>query len=115
TERKSCEKRVAIGSADADLSRLLSETRDIGCGLCPGPVAQSSAHSDDRRGRRASLGVSVEDVPGREGDALERGSVDVRARVRQSQADNGAFGVRIVNRRPLAGEIGEKNEPIGAG
>ncbi len=66
------------------------------------------------RGRRAGLGVSVEDVVGREGDALKESPVHIRARMRQSQTDDGAFRIRIVDRRPFAGEIGEKNKSVGA-
>ena len=88
------------------------ETSDVACAqtsfLVPPPAAKIVARLVP------DLGIGLEHVLRAAGDALEERAVDVAARMGQVEAEEHALGLRIVDRRPLAREVGQHHQPVRA-
>ena len=115
-DRERGEERIAIGGAD----RLLAD-RSAPCPRRPtSPATRRGSwcrrrRRDSLRGICAGLAIGLDDVVGAAGDAFEQRAIDVAAVVGEVEAEEHALGLRIVDRRPLAGEIGQHDQPLGAG
>ena len=94
---------------------ICGAARDVGGRLRPDAVLGAAADREEPARHLAGLAIGLDDVVGAAGDALEQGAVDVAARVGEVQAEEHALGMRIVDRRPLAGEIGQDDQALGAG
>jgi hypothetical protein len=74
---------------------------------------RAPAHGKHTGGRRARLAVGLGHMSGAMCDPLEQRAVHVRAGMRQVQPVEGALGVGVVDRRPLAREVGQEEEAPG--
>ena len=90
------------------------EPGEIGGRSQPDRVAGAAAHRQHADRRRARLGKGLERMRRAAGDPLQSRAIDMPAGVGEVQAEQAALGERVVDRRALAGEIGQHHQPLRA-
>ena len=109
------QQRNAEGRPLAGVERVDVATVDVGLDLPPEGIACPAAGDPHLLDRHAHLADQFEAVAHGEGGALEHAADQMRPPVPDGQADPRALGVGVEVGRPLAGHIGEEEQPLGPG
>ncbi len=84
----------------------------VGGGLQPQLVVLDAARQEDLVHRDPAVGEGVDDLAGAVRDAFHRRPVDLLGRAGQGQAEHCAAQVRVAQRRAVAHEVVQDDQPV---
>ena len=104
-----------VAGADGVLGQVLLDAAHVGDDLGPDPALGAAADRDAALAGRAGLRHRLQQVSGAVRGGLEQCPVQLAACGAQRQSGDDAAGMRVADRGPLPGEVGQRQQAVRAG